>query len=225
MKKLCRIQLLMTLLAFVLAGCSDNPGPVASPNEAAISAPDPLAGLGKGGPWVNSVSGNVHVFLHATNGASEKHWTLFTNMSLSAMLEQGNVVSGNITTRKIGTPLPGDFPEFSGKMIQLIVEENPAVGRMAKVMFEVTKGVDLFPPAFGPTPIGCLVIVDGGEGQNALPDCISALIAIDSPAIMQLYGFYGMDPSGYINALIPVLPYYGLDSPYQAVSNGNIQVR
>jgi len=225
MKILSVSLLLMATIAFVLIGCSDDSGTVVPPNDGAVSTPGAPAGFAKSGPGVHSVSGNVHVFVQTTNGTSDKHWSVFSNMSMNAVLGQGNIVSGTIKSCYIGTPLPGSFPEFSGKMIQLIVEENPEVGRMAKVMFEVTKGVELFPPEFGPTPVGCLVIVDGGEGTNALPDCISSLVAIDSPETMQSYGFYDLTPGGYIEGIIPILPYFGLDSPYQGISNGNIQVR
>jgi hypothetical protein len=219
MKTLSFAVLLLTSLMFVLLGCSDNSVlPVSSSNQI-VGTPGSLSKSS------HSVSGNIHTLVRIADATNHRRWSCFTQIDVSATLGQNNVASGNIRFRHIGTPPPYSFPEHSGRIIQLIVEENPGVGTMAKIMYEVTRGVDLFPPPFGRTPVGCLVLVDGGEGNNALPDNMSALIAVDSPEVMQLFGFYDMTPSEYIEFLIPMLPFFGLDSPYLPVDNGNVQVR
>lgn len=229
MKALSVVLLLMASMAFVMVGCSENSSPIAttsSDQSLLRSGGAASPSLAKVGPLLNSVSGNVHAFNQFYSLKGGKRWDNFCNISLSAKLGQDDIPSGNIYVRYIGVePPPGFFPPFAGRIIQLRFEENPGVGMMAKVMFEITKGAELFPPewGFGPTPVGCFVVVDGGEGKNAPPDCQSTLWAIDNPGVMQTYGFYEMTPSDFLESTVPWLP-PGLPV-CTSVGNGNLQVR
>jgi len=225
-KTLSLALLLMASMAFVLLGCSDREDSVLSPPDAPSLSPAAeltATGLGKSGPVLNSVSGNLHHFFGIADGTGKRRWDCFSNVSVSAKLDQDHIASGSIRSRYIGTPPEGYFPPFSGRIIQLMVEDNPGVGRMAKVMFEITEGAELFPPEYGPTPVGVVVVIDGGEGKKALPDCTVVWWAIDSPEVIEAIGLYGMSPLEYAQLIQSMLP---PEVPlYSPVDNGNIQVR
>jgi hypothetical protein len=224
MKTLSLALLLMASMTFVLLGCSDNSATIAGPTDQTVSrGVHPTAtGLDKSGPVLNSVSGNAHNFIRFTSGTHKKNWDMFGNLRFSAKLGQDNIASGNICAQYVGAlPPPGWFPPFSGKIFQLKVEDNPGVGKMAKVMFEITDGAELFPPEYGPAPVGCMVVVDGGEGGKPLLDCTVILVCIDSPEVMDFYGFYGMSPIEYAQ----LMELWWGASPYLPIDNGNIQVR
>jgi len=228
MKALSCTLLLMAGLAFVLVGCTDNSASVVSPGDQTLSgtADLPAAGLGKVGAEVHSVSGNLHKFIRFTNGATKKKWDCFSKITLNARLGQDGTVSGSISCQYVGTPPEGYFPPLSGRVIQLKVEESPGFGMMAKVMWETTKGAELFPPelGFGPAPIGCMVMVDRGEGKKDTPDCGATICAIDNEVVMTDMGFYPMSPSEFVDTTEPWAEFFGLPL-YTPVDNGNLQVR
>jgi hypothetical protein len=221
------VLLLIASLASVLLGCSDRTDSVVSPQGNVSLAPteEPARiSLGKLGPWLNSVSGNVHQYYRLTPATHGKHWDVFGDITFSAHLDQDGIASGNCRLKNIGagaTLANGFFPDHSGKVVQLMVEESPELGRVAKIMYQATEGAELM-EMFGPTPIGCIVVVDGGEGKNALPDCISYWIAIDSPEVMTAMGFYEMTPTEFLQ-LIAMLS--GVVNGVDPVENGNVQIR
>jgi hypothetical protein len=63
MKLLSCALLLMASMAFVLLGCSDTTGPVATSTEQALSTGALPLSLGKGGPVVHSATGSAHTIL------------------------------------------------------------------------------------------------------------------------------------------------------------------
>jgi hypothetical protein len=222
MRTVSFVLLLIAGLALMATGCSDNSASVTSPGDQTLSrtAELPATILGKSGPLLNSVSGNMHNFIKFSNGKAGKKWDFFGDVSMSAKLDQDNTASGNIRVHYIGERPPESWPAFSAKISQLKVENNPGVGVMAKLMFVVTEGAEIM-EMYGPTPVGCMVVIDGGEGKKALPDCTVKIVCIDSPEVMAFYGFYEMSPLQYFQ----LMELWFGPPQYLPIDNGNIQVR
>lgn len=189
MKTVSFVLLLISSMAFVLVGCSDNAGSIVAPTDQALSSGNLPIALAKGAVLA-SASGSAQMYLDADGNPTLSRSDILRVCTFNAREHAGESYSGEFTT--LGPPVPGRTFGFRGEILQVKVQENKA-----KMIFRIlgarggmsgTEGLNC-----------CYVVADNGEGSNApLPDMNSPFWVFDPADTEQ---FLNMTPDGFLEFL------------------------
>jgi hypothetical protein len=164
MKALSLALLLMTSMAFVLLGCSDNSDALISPNDAVVSSATTPPSLAKGGAVVGSATGGG-AFI--TPGGDV---TMFSSVkfAFTALKHKGDA-SGQVEMNLVG------MDPSLGSKIHATVKDIKFYGNVAMFWAELKTEflVPFFPEYPNATWKLIIVVTDNGEGRHSAPDRMS----------------------------------------------------
>lgn len=215
MRNLSCALLLLASVAFVVMGCSDSPNPVDAPSDL-LNSPSTLVKMGD--------------ILHSATGSA--HWRVVGSQTrvrclFSAIQHKDGTFSGEFQNNDVG-------PTFK---CHATVHDLMVEGNTAKMCFTFSEGSRWLPGPGQPYVdisgwIGCMVVVDNGQGKNAVePDRVS-YVWFDPPGthyetftppltIEQVHGLGITDFIDYVNVNFG-MPYEVFVSP---IDQGSVEVR
>lgn len=198
---------LLTFVGLAILGCSESTDQLVTPVEKASTV-----SLEKG--IIHSATGSYLWKIDPLSGEKNTH------LSFNAVLHSNGKVTGQLNGEGY---------------IKANVYDLKVSGNIAKLSFNYVRGPlgNYYSPPVDISEIyGWLIVIDNGEGSNAIgPDSVSLIIFTDGSDIgnQTIAGIDAMSPEEYLLMIKDyLLPFYGF--PYedffiQEFDNGSIQVR